>query len=294
MKIENMRIFIETLEQGSITKAAEVLYTSKQNLGFIIKNVEEETGRILLIRKKSGLELTEDGKEFVKYAKEIVRLYDRFLETSQDSQQKKETVFDFYTTPRLIMRMPEIQKILYKRGYQVSLHIVSNEQLLSLLNSGTKGLYVHISNENATLNRNTVKTKVIAEDESIVNICHKSNPILLSGSDMREEIEQGSLIAYSEDNIFMKKIVDNSGIEYKSVISVRDLETAKYLMKEHQYFFSAPYSFFRVDFDPSEYQILPFSTPITIKYCLTMVGELDINELQYGEILNNVMGAFRS
>lgn len=293
MKIENMRIFIETVEQGSITKAAEKLYTSKQNLGFILKNVEEETGKSLLIRKKSGLELTEDGTEFMKYAREIVRLYDRFLEPEYDGREEKNEIIDLFTTPRLIMRIPEIQKILYKRGYHISLHVVDGEKLISLINQGQRGLYIHIENSDVTFDSAKVKTVVIAEDESIVNICHKSNPVLYSGGNMRAELEQGSIILYSEDNAFMQKMVKNSGIEFKNAVCVREIETAKYLMKEHQFFYAAPYSFFRIDFDSSEYQILPFSTPVSIKYCLSMVNE-NFSETQRLEITNNIMGAFRA
>ena len=42
MKIEQMRIFVETAQAQSINQAAEKLYTSHQNLSATIKKMEDE------------------------------------------------------------------------------------------------------------------------------------------------------------------------------------------------------------------------------------------------------------
>lgn len=62
---------IAVAECRSISQAAEVLYVSQPSLSRYISNLEDELGVSLFIRTINGTELTEAGKIYVKYAKEI-------------------------------------------------------------------------------------------------------------------------------------------------------------------------------------------------------------------------------
>lgn len=62
---------IAVAEYRSISQAAEVLYISQPALSRFISNLEEALGVDLFIRTINGTELTEAGKIYVKYAKEI-------------------------------------------------------------------------------------------------------------------------------------------------------------------------------------------------------------------------------
>ena len=61
-------------ECGSISKAAELLYISQPSLSRYLSNLENELGMALFVRTINGTELTEAGKIYVEYAKEIRRL----------------------------------------------------------------------------------------------------------------------------------------------------------------------------------------------------------------------------
>lgn len=63
MKIDlkELEYFKIVCEQKSITKAARYLYMSQQGLSKVIKNIENELNTTLLIRKASGIELTQTG-----------------------------------------------------------------------------------------------------------------------------------------------------------------------------------------------------------------------------------------
>lgn len=71
MTLQQLRYFIEVVNCGSINKAAEQLFVSQPSLSHAIKELESEVGLELLIRTPRGIRLTEDGAEFLGYARQI-------------------------------------------------------------------------------------------------------------------------------------------------------------------------------------------------------------------------------
>ena len=62
---------IAIAECRSISKAAEILYISQPSLSRYLSNLENELGVNLFIRTLNGTELTEAGKIYLEYAREI-------------------------------------------------------------------------------------------------------------------------------------------------------------------------------------------------------------------------------
>ncbi|HIU80997.1 MAG TPA: LysR family transcriptional regulator [Candidatus Ornithoclostridium faecavium] len=77
MDIKELKYFIAVAECGSISKAAEKLFTTQPNLSRQLMKLEEETGQKLLIRGNKKSELTEAGRLLYKRATEITELMDR-------------------------------------------------------------------------------------------------------------------------------------------------------------------------------------------------------------------------
>ncbi len=65
---------------GSLNKAAEVLYLAQPSLTTSVQELEKELGITLFHRSKRGVTLTNDGVEFIPYAKNMVSQYDLVLE----------------------------------------------------------------------------------------------------------------------------------------------------------------------------------------------------------------------
>jgi len=77
MKIEFLRTFIFLTEFKSFSKLAINLKTSQSTLSHRISQIEKEFGGVILINRTTrNFELTEEGSIFLKYAKEIIELYD--------------------------------------------------------------------------------------------------------------------------------------------------------------------------------------------------------------------------
>ena len=65
--------YVQTIaETGSFSKAAKKLFLTQPNLSASIRDLEEELGVLLFERSNTGAKLTDDGHDFLKYAKRIL------------------------------------------------------------------------------------------------------------------------------------------------------------------------------------------------------------------------------
>ncbi|MGC6769365.1 LysR family transcriptional regulator [Enterococcus sp. LJL51] len=72
MRIQQLEYLEKIAETGSINEAAKSLFLSQPTLSNAIKELESEMGICLLHRSKLGVSLTEEGREFLSYAKQII------------------------------------------------------------------------------------------------------------------------------------------------------------------------------------------------------------------------------
>ena len=80
MTLTQLNYLITIAETKSLNKAAEQLYVSQPSLTNAIKELEKELGVTLLHRGGRGVTLTNDGIEFLLYAKQIYGQYEHVLE----------------------------------------------------------------------------------------------------------------------------------------------------------------------------------------------------------------------
>lgn len=83
MNINQMKYIIEVANSSSMREAATKLFVSQPALSTSIHDLEDELGILIFERNNKGIRLTEEGREFVIYAKKAVGQYqiaeDRFL-----------------------------------------------------------------------------------------------------------------------------------------------------------------------------------------------------------------------
>ena len=90
MTILQLKYVILIASSKSLREAASKLYISQPALSSAVRDLEEELGIKLFDRTNKGISLTEQGKEFLKYAKEAVSQYelieDRYLDRDNDKK----------------------------------------------------------------------------------------------------------------------------------------------------------------------------------------------------------------
>ena len=77
MNIDLARTFLEIVDTGNFNKAAERLSVTQSTVSMRIKALEDELGRPLFVRSKSGTQLTAAGMQFRRYATTMVRIWEQ-------------------------------------------------------------------------------------------------------------------------------------------------------------------------------------------------------------------------
>ncbi len=80
MELRHIRYFIAVAEELNFTKAAEKLCIAQPPLSRQIKDLEEELGVKLFVRKPHSLTLTEEGVHFLQYANRIIELVNKSMD----------------------------------------------------------------------------------------------------------------------------------------------------------------------------------------------------------------------
>jgi len=77
MDTELARTFLEIVSTGSFIRAAERLNVGQTTVSARIRLLEQQLGRPLFVRNKSGASLTPAGEQFLRYAPTFVQLWQR-------------------------------------------------------------------------------------------------------------------------------------------------------------------------------------------------------------------------
>lgn len=80
MTLQQLYYAITVAEAGSMNKASELLYISQPSLTNAMKELEKEIGISIFNRSGRGVTLTNDGAEFLLYAKELYAQYTAIME----------------------------------------------------------------------------------------------------------------------------------------------------------------------------------------------------------------------
>ena len=94
MNITQLKYVLEVAASSSMREASTKLYVTQPALSASIRDLEDELGILIFERTNKGISLTEDGREFIGYAKRAVGQYEilevRYL--SKDSDRERFSV----------------------------------------------------------------------------------------------------------------------------------------------------------------------------------------------------------
>lgn len=86
MNIVHLKYAVEIAKTKSISKAAENLYMGQPNLSRAIRELEENLGITIFNRTSKGISITDEGEEFLQYAKRIIAQVDEMEELYQNGR----------------------------------------------------------------------------------------------------------------------------------------------------------------------------------------------------------------
>lgn len=147
MDLKNLKTFICVAELGGFTRAAEQLGFSQSTISFQIKQLEAELGVRLFERIHHTVNLTEQGREVLRYAHRMDRLTE---ELANDLREEKEM------TGHIRLAMADSLCALLERAFRdfwvrypgISLKIITagTEEMFRLLNRNEVDLVLTLDN----------------------------------------------------------------------------------------------------------------------------------------------------
>lgn len=144
MTLRHMRIMVAIFQQGSVTKAAEVLHMAQPSVSLALRELEEYYGVSLFARTGRRISPTECGKAFYGYALHITSMFDE-LETQMRNWDALGTIrigatvtIGTYLLPPLVRQYqaeyPELQlNVQVCRASRVEEMTLNNELDLGLI-----------------------------------------------------------------------------------------------------------------------------------------------------------------
>lgn len=256
MNEDRYRYFIEICQCGGITKAAENLYISQPALSKYISRLESELDTQLFDRENAPFKLTETGKIYFEYSKDMFNRYQRMKSNIDELNESLVKTISFGIASNLSQYyLNDIIKIALDINSTFDFNVVEDTSLNmeKYVESGEVGI--------AFLNTDNICNKkidfTVVKEDYIYLVCRKDNPALINRRTTvingvetylfsRNEI--GNLQFYSRDRNFkltqtVDKYISKKGIDIKNNMCVSDIYTMLYLVKDTNRFAFFPQFF---------------------------------------------------
>ncbi len=139
MDIRVLQYFLAVAREESITKAAETLHMTQPPLSRQLKDLEEEVGKLLLIRGSKKVTLTEDGMLLRKRAEEMIALMEKTKsELSSSDENISGEIYMGSGETEAVSTIAKVAKNLQKEHPLIRYHIYSGdaEHIVERLDKG--------------------------------------------------------------------------------------------------------------------------------------------------------------
>ncbi|KGK86297.1 LysR family transcriptional regulator [Desulfosporosinus sp. HMP52] len=237
MRIEQFKQIVKIQEQQSISKASSDLFISQPSLSISVNNLEEELGLKIFDRSNAGVIATEQGKEILRLAENILNLSDKMagiMEGSKVSirnlQMALPASFAKAIVPGLLRQFRELYP-----NVNLHIHEASYYEIVDLMDKGIYSIGI-IScrvdleyNFTQQLKERDIAWEVIPGGESLrlSLFISSKNPLAAKEWVSKTELKNMRMISYKENYSKISKDLERSS--HKPVI-VEDVELLKKLI----------------------------------------------------------------
>ncbi|EOH94401.1 LysR family transcriptional regulator [Enterococcus pallens] len=238
MRIQQLEYLEKIAEIGSINEAAKCLFLSQPTLSNAIKELESEMGICLLHRSKLGVSLTEEGREFLTYAKQVTDQVD-LLQKRYKYSNKRESRLSISSQHYAfsVHAFVEFIQAYEDDSYQFTLRETETQNILEDVASFRSELGILFLND---FNRK-VLTKLFEEKNLVFSrlfisephiFISKDNPLAAKKSVSLDELADLPYLSFEQGNsnsfYFSEEILSTRS--YKKHIKVSDRATIFNLM----------------------------------------------------------------
>ena len=138
MEFRQLRYFVKVAELRSFSEASKALFISQSTLSQQIKQLEEELGVELLVRDSRHVSMSDDGEQYLPYAKQVLKDVDTSAERMNDVRQLKIGTLNVGATYTFCPLLADTVRDYMKKypGIKLKIYCRSMENLMEMLEHG--------------------------------------------------------------------------------------------------------------------------------------------------------------
>ncbi|WP_150303550.1 LysR family transcriptional regulator [Pseudomonas saliphila] len=257
MELRHLRYFIAVAEEQNFTRAAKKLFIAQPPLTRAIRQLEEEVGVELFIRKPRGLELTAGGKYFLEQARQIL---DKVTSTISDTRriaQHRKTVFSIGFVPSVFYgQLPSmVRRLRQNKNLEIVLHELKTREQVDALKAGK----IDIGFGRIRIEDPDVDQELLFDEPIIAAI--PSGSTLTSHRPSMKELSAWPMIAFPSGpgpnlSDLTQGLFHRRGLRVNVIQQVNDLQTALSLVASDMGFTLVPEQVRRLQREGVEYMPL--------------------------------------
>lgn len=233
MTLKQLEYAVTVEKYKNITKAAEMLYIAQPSLTHAINELENELNIIVFERTKKGVNITEDGKSFLGYAKQILEQSNLLLER-YTNKKIRHTSFSVSCQHYsfCVTAFSETVKEFGGNTYDFTLReTMTNEIIDDVSTSKSEIGVLYLSNQNKEIISKLIEKKDLEFIPLIIASPHvfisKDHPLAKKDKISIEDLDDYPYLTFEqgENNSFYFSEEFISNIDVKKNIIVRDRAT---------------------------------------------------------------------
>ena len=241
MELRHLRYFVAVAEQRNFTRAAEKLFIAQPPLTRAIKQLEEEIGVELFIRKARGLELTSGGTYFLTHAQQILDKVEATVADTRRIASHRKTIFSIGFVPSVFYgQLPLIvRRLRQNKNLEIVLHELKTREQVEALKAGKIDIgFGRISIEDPDVEQEKLF------DEPLIAALPASHPLTARPPSMKElsEVNMIAFPASAGPNFtdLTMGLFRRRGLKVNVIQQVNDLQTALSLVASDMGFTLVP------------------------------------------------------
>ena len=302
MTFQQLLFAVEVSKCDSFNKAAEQLYTHQSNVSTVIKQLEDELGIQIFERTKKGVHPTDEGKEFLGYAREIISRM-QFVENMYEVRSRNpKQYFSISSMRAYYLSQPFIDAYEMLLKEDDALYVRMNKTSFTSVLDDVAHSHAEIG-VIFTLNGHLEETKricklkqltpIILGQSRIHAVVRKDHPVLKEENPLQHLTEYPYIITETQENFgrfyddSSKSLLQLFQTEPKCLISVSDSVASQDIVAHTDAFFismtewkhSEHYKYASIPFEGDD-NLLTHMCVIRREHSLSRVGKLYLDHLQ--------------
>ena len=238
MTIQQLNYAVTISDMGSFNKASEVLYIAQPSLTTSIQELEKELGITIFNRSGRGVTLTNDGMEFIQYARQVVGQYEQLAEKyGKGGTLKKKFGISTQHYSFAVKSFVEMVKQFDTGEYEFAVREVKTREVIDDVASGYSEIGVlYLSDFNRSAIEKLLRSNGL-EFHRLIDCCAyvyiwKGHPLAKNKTITFEELAEYPCLSFEQGGsgsfYFAEEILSTS--EYQRTIKATDRATMLNLM----------------------------------------------------------------